>query len=599
MCASAEEAQKHREKGNAYFRRKSYLSATESYTDCLRSAPRLAQGDTGENIEALAYANRSASLFHLRRHQLCLGDIAHALDCGYPEDLRYKLYDRRGKCFAELGNKTEATDAFNAAKDAMERANLDDKSTTRWTASLEKSLLACEDIRPKCDDCTAAADGLPKLTGERHPTYIAASDTIDVKYSEQAGRYMLAAKEIHTGDVLMAEQPYAAVLFSDFYDSHCYRCMKRVLAPVPCAQCSTVLFCGSACRDAAWEAYHRYECRYQALLRKSWCGHIAHLAMRLVHVMGPARLVEFLAARRGQTPPEALKAGLSDDGRYLTSYDGVCQLTTNEKTRAASGLFDFAVIAIFLTKILRGSGSLDDVSDNEEAIVALQGALLHHLQIIQCNGFCVTEVQLTSDFENPHPAEIGNGIYPTAALVNHSCDAGADTAFYGDAIIIRAVRPARRGDEICISYGPHFSSKKQRERQMALRAQYSFDCRCVACRGKWPVWKEILANMPTFLCTECRRPLHMTDLKGGRYVTCRKCSHCVDVSELVRQLDASHETYAAAMADAVNGNVDAAFPVLVRHLELLLACLCHPWRDLVSCQEAVKQCYRLLANRRQ
>ena len=606
LSVSSEKAQKHREKGNAYFRKKSYLSATDSYTDCLRYAPRMTQEDTEdtrENIEALAYGNRSASLFHLKRHRMCLDDIAHALDCGYPEDLCYKLYDRRGKCFAEIGLRTEAVEAFNAAKDYMGRANLDEKSTARWAASLEKSLLAGADIRSNCypiDDSHATKTALLKLTTERHPTYIAASQAIDVGYSDDTGRYMVAAQEIRTGDVLMVEEPYASVLFSDFYGSHCYRCMARVVAPVPCAQCSTVVFCGNDCRNAAWDKYHRYECRYQALLHKSWCGHIGHLAMRLVHVTGPAKLAAFLAERDGRDPPPALKAGLNKDGRYVNDHESVDSLTTNEKTRAPEGLFDFAVIAVFLTKILRDSGTLEDygMSDNGESIGAIQGALLHHLQIIQCNGFCVTELQLTSDFENPHPAEIGNGIYPTCALMNHSCDACADTAFYGDAFVVRAVRPVRAGDEVTISYGPHFSSTKQRERQAALRSQYSFECRCVACRGKWPLWKEIITNVPTFICSECRKPLHMTNLKKGRYVTCRKCNHRVDVSECVRYLEASHESYAAAMADAVNGRVDEALPVLVRHLELMLGCLRQPWRDLVSCQEAVKQCYRLLANRR-
>ena len=596
-----EEAQKHREKGNAYFRKKSYLSATECYGDCIRFAPRMTQGDSGVNIETLGYGNRSASLFHLRRYQLCLDDIARALDCCYPEELCYKLYDRRGKCFTAIGLRADATEAFDAAKHWLGRANLEGKSAASWVASLEKSLLACDDIvsngLPGSD---ASKTTPPRLTGERHPTYVDASQSIDVTYSNDTGRHLLAAQPIRTGDVLIVEKPYASVLFSDYYGSHCYRCMARVVAPVPCAQCSTVVFCGSDCRDAAWDEYHRFECRYHALLHLSWCGHIGHLALRLVHVMGPARLAAFLAERDGQTPPPTLKAGLGEDGRYTNNYLSLSCLTTNHEKRAPQGLFDFAVIAVFLAKILRGSGALEDcgMSDDGDAMAAVQGALLHHLQIIQCNAFCVTELQLASDFENPRPAEIGNGIYATSALLNHSCDAGVDTAFYGDTVVFRAVRPARVGDAVDVSYGPTFSNAKQRENKISLRFQYSFDCRCEACRGKWPVWADISSNVPTFICTECRSTLRMSDLKEGSYVTCRKCKQCVNVCEVVRCLDASHGDYAAAMADAVNGNVDEALPVLVRHLELMLSCLRHPWRDLVSCQEAVKQCYRLLANKR-
>ncbi len=52
--------------------------------------------DTGMSRElSLALANRSAVLFSLKAYHLALDDIKLAFEAGYPDDLRYKLLDRK------------------------------------------------------------------------------------------------------------------------------------------------------------------------------------------------------------------------------------------------------------------------------------------------------------------------------------------------------------------------------------------------------------------------------------------------------------------------------------------------------------------------
>lgn len=45
----------------------------------------------------MALANRSAALFSLKAYNLALDDIRLALESGYPEELRFKLLERRAK----------------------------------------------------------------------------------------------------------------------------------------------------------------------------------------------------------------------------------------------------------------------------------------------------------------------------------------------------------------------------------------------------------------------------------------------------------------------------------------------------------------------
>lgn len=38
---------------------------------------------------------------------------------------------------------------------------------------------------------------------------------------------------IRAGDVLIVEKPYASVLLPEYYHSHCYHCLKLLVAPIP------------------------------------------------------------------------------------------------------------------------------------------------------------------------------------------------------------------------------------------------------------------------------------------------------------------------------------------------------------------------------
>ena len=47
-------------------------------------------------------------------------------------------------------------------------------------------------------------------------------------------------KIVYIGDVILREQPYAAVLEAIFRANHCAHCMKKTPTPIPCYECSTV-----------------------------------------------------------------------------------------------------------------------------------------------------------------------------------------------------------------------------------------------------------------------------------------------------------------------------------------------------------------------
>lgn len=85
--------------GNTDFQQKEFLSALKMYTRSVAFAP----PNTKEL--AVAFANRSAALFRLKRYEACLVDINRALKENHselPESWKQKLLDRKRECVANL-----------------------------------------------------------------------------------------------------------------------------------------------------------------------------------------------------------------------------------------------------------------------------------------------------------------------------------------------------------------------------------------------------------------------------------------------------------------------------------------------------------------
>jgi hypothetical protein len=280
----------------------------------------------------------------------------------------------------------------------------------------------------------------------------------------------------------------------------------------------------------------------------------------------------------------------------VSSYHSFYNLLTNAKKRSSEDLFEYTVLACVIVKIMKVSGYLDEIAESSRDLELIGGAVLRHLLITQCNAYRIIELSRPSKFDEPKPVNVGVGIYPTAALINHSCDPNADLNFYGDSVIVRAIRNIAEGEEVCISYGPIFYEVKQRARQTGLKGAYFFTCRCEACRENWPVAEEMFDDVPKYRCENCRSPLVTEEKFERKYFTCFICKHKQDMEDVVGRLQLSYDVFARAMNTAMNGASAKALPDFVQHLLLLQRYIRHPWRDLASCQTAVKHCYRLMAN---
>ena len=318
----------------------------------------------------------------------------------------------------------------------------------------------------------------PGLTGEPNEKYPNASMSLKVCYDSGLGRRTVADRDIKVGDIVMSEVPFAAIMLpGEYAGKHCYQCFAATDAPVPCSQCSSVLFCSRECRDTAWQRYHWAECSFGELLKPTTCAKIGHLAVRILMCEGVDSVLSYVKSPlAGNSDPEqhGFNAG---DVYNSSSYDCIHHLVTSTKLRDSQDLFEFTVLSCVLVKIMMASGFLKDVAASVDDLQLIGGVVLRQLQVIQCNAFRIIELTRPTKFDDPQPEPVGIGLYPTASLINHSCDPNADLNFYGDTVVVRAMRNISEGEEICISYGPMFYEVKQRLRHKQLKAVYFFNCK--------------------------------------------------------------------------------------------------------------------------
>jgi len=598
---SAEVAASLRGEGNQYFKTKHYMMALYKYTESLSYAPLLENDNRAEDSTAsLAFANRSAVLFQLGKYQLCLEDISHAFSMSYPPALAYKLYDRKGLCLMALGQSSEAALSFRAAADALALSDLEHSRTQQWSRDLQKQVQSCEQNQQM--HCTDLGLSLTELSitcpdipaCEKNSDFESLSDACDVTCDPLLGRYIVAKRDIPPGMIVLSEKPYASIMLADSRHDHCSHCYKFTLAPIPCLSCCHCLYCSAECRNLAYKLYHRFECPLGQILEKLGVDKFAFLAIRTLVVTPLDVIYKFCGPL---SPHEACSVSSvhsdvdNDDVYRADSYDAICHLVTHAQHRTAHDLFRRAAIAIVLLRCLCFAGYFETKNPPLDVLSGAGGLLLGHLQSFPCNAHEIAEFDLDPKaVATSTPHELGAGIYATLSLFNHSCDPAVTRSFYGDRCVVRTIRSVRAGEELSDNYGAVFAMQLRSERRAKLRPQYFFECNCTACVEDWPLYSKLRETGPKWRCSDC-----FNSLPTGT-TSCVHCGSEINLAKCVEQLRMSDKTYKEAFEKLLKCSVNEALPAFLSHLRVMDELLCPPCADYGACQEAVKQCFSIMAN---
>jgi len=357
-------------------------------------------------------------------------------------------------------------------------------------------------------------------------------------------------------------------------------------------------YCSEQCRKQSWETHHSVECRYLGMLIDSNTGAMAHLTVKLLAVTGLARVLK--CRRNPKSSSEVLRQSLSTNasGVYLGGYVSLYGLLSHSESRSPNELFQYTLLAVWLTDTLYRTAFARSSSDDKEQTM-VGGAVLRFLQIVTCNGVEVTELQVADTLHRSHPIRIGLALYPTVSLLNHSCDPVLELIFYGDKCVVRSVQNTRAGRELFIDYGQVYYVVGRAERRAVLSRQYQFDCQCVACSLDWGLKSQLPSGAAMLKCIDCGATLGAGELAGDP-VECASCwKEQTGLADRLDMLATSQTTAERAIGDARKFRVTkTTMSALEEHMTLIDKYIQLPWKDYVVCLSTLKQCYRFLGNRR-
>ena len=590
-----------RDQGNQLFKKAYKQKALDLYNLSVLKAP------TTEDTSALALAlaNRSAVLLHMKHYRLSLQDIESSFKYGYPDKLKYKLLERKGKCYFQLNEKDKAKEAFEKAKLVLKVSGLEQEKRNNLLNDYDKQIWHCEKLErpPSKTKPGAVFQGpIPKVAKE-NSAINSTSDALMVLYSAQSGRGLVAMRDIEIGTVLVVEKPFSSTLLPGFSLSHCNNCCKRVIAPMPCSECSEVVYCSETCQKIAWDVFHKYECDVLPAIREADIG-LGHLAVRTVLKAG----LEEIAKSSDEEPKsekEQAMAGFDADGMYDSqNYGTVYNLVSHTSERDSQNLITRTLEAVYLLKCVEKTSFFGNTTDGNLSSASKRfdvgGHILRHLQMLPCNAHEVSELAMKpKNMPESVTMEIGSAIYPVLSLINHSCDPSVVRHSYGEICVVRAIRNIPKGAEILDNYGALYPLTSCAERREKLLKQYYFMCNCLACQDDYPLYFDTPSEVPVFKCDNCCGPVFVPMKERPDKAECSSCKKPQDITVKLAMLAKSDESYRGAIQQVLmdkSGDLDGYVPTLELHLKLMDRFLCRPWRDYNDCQEALKQCYAVKAS---
>lgn len=234
--------------------------------------------------------------------------------------------------------------------------------------------------------------------------------------------------------------------------------------------------------------------------------------------------------------------GCDSSGYFKGDYCSVCSLTTHQERQPQLTPHHQKVVhqlAIALSTDMRqtadGHVSEADILEHQLPISKLclsdchkpdtiEKLLLHHLMQLRCNVHAITDITNKEGSNECHSVErleqarIAMAIFPTASLLNHSCDPNTIVSYEGRLVTIRATKKICKGEQILHCYGPHVKHMPTAERQAALQNQYFFDCDCTACV------RDSLTSNPfpdMFQCLQCSELLKAVGKDTGFCTQCK------------------------------------------------------------------------------
>ncbi|XP_063634781.1 SET and MYND domain-containing protein 4-like [Cydia splendana] len=545
-----------RQRGNEKFRASLLLDSYECYNKSVLYATQ--DGD----MFPLALANRSAALLRMKKFKECLSDISLALSHGYPREQRHKLLLRRADCHAELRARTKALAALDEARAHAAELRLSPAST----AEFERLVKIMENKMAAQQEAEVQNEGpLPELHMGENPNFVSASNAIELRQNETVGRHVVTTAPTRRGDALFSEEPYAWVALPS-PEPVCEGCGGAGTNPVPCVTCSRSIYCSVECRVSA--THHRWECPGATFNLYPTIG-IAHLALRVLLVGAEDGFPPLPPSENPRTAMELFQGYAHVQvplyARQTHPFHRMFGLLNNFDKMNNTDYIQYALTATMLTLYLENHTKFFSYLPSRVPYPLSQGQvrlfaaalLLRAMGQLVCNGHATLGLA-TVDHEDgrtvsEREVRRATAIYPSAAMMNHSCDPNIINTFYRNRLIVVCARELPANTEVLNCYGPARSREPAAHRRASLRAQYMFTCNCDACTDP----QDGVLLFSAYLCQSCKGPVICSG--SAKRAQCQQCHAPFQLQGALDTLERANELLLQAeRAPSVEARIEHA-----------------------------------------
>jgi SET domain len=242
-----------------------------------------------------------------------------------------------------------------------------------------------------------------------------------LKANKQVGRFLVAARDIKAGEHVIREIPNGAVLFQQYVSSHCSNCFNALgNTRIACDGCkSQYIWCSQECREASLEVHSLV------------CGVYRNIASIAGSSRSDDALIRVSALTLAQLHHSRTVHGIP----AKANPEQVTQMVAHSSMASTEWIRSITEAAKDMIELLPAylKIGVDDIVK-----IAMQ---------INANSHAVYEPSRTID------CPIGVGVFPLAALANHSCMPNINyVTASGGVMEFVALHDIAEGEEICAFY---------------------------------------------------------------------------------------------------------------------------------------------------
>ncbi|RZC35635.1 msta [Asbolus verrucosus] len=302
-----------------------------------------------------------------------------------------------------------------------------------------------------------------------------------VSKNEIFGRYMVAAKTIKQGQLILKENP---ILLCPQLGSPiiCFNCCAQLKKLHFCPDCSIAILCNPKCTG------HHHD--------SDECDTFKATSLRREDILTSPEVVTPLRCLLWRRSKKEL-------------YERFLQLESHLEARRESQIWRRNRTNV--EKVLEKLKCIDEDDLKAEIVQRICG-------IIDINTFDVRQPQKNRIGLNP--GENLRGLYPNAALMAHCCVANVHLAVDDDFVLhIHAAVDIPEGDPVLFNYSNVLQGSEERRRQ--LEEGKHFQCACARCADP----TELGTEMSSLKCPRCHK-----GLIRPRPWRCSACQHTYDDS---------------------------------------------------------------------